>query len=413
MTDKELLPIVRVMRLYKPNTSVESTNPMGLEDASGSAMNAGISRMLTLPESFGEIFVGETFAAYVAVVNNSGTVFENVQLQVRLQTEQAVHDLVDVRGASSPTESAVLQAGNGRVDMIVKHMLSEAATYNMRVTFNYTDPFHPGVPKVVRKFYRFEASKPFGYSCTAVSDGPGPGSFTVYGRLSNSTSRLVNVAEITFEPLPELTSTLSTNLVTRPSTALVNPDGSINPKALYSAPLLAPDESYAFCFAGKMTTELPHGSILGSVLIKWVSRMGESSYFNTAPVAIGKKLYLRNRESGGVQLVTVDCISAPRHVKLDEPFTVQLEVMYLGSAGAPPVDIRMWSDASMEQRPSSLRVVNESHIELSQCRPGERRRVPLTLKSLVQGLVALNSLHTSVNNSVVQHVDTIAQVLSS
>ena len=44
----------------------------------------------------------------------------------------------------------------------------------------------------------------------------------------------------------------------------------------------------------------------------------------------------------------------------------------------------------MEQRPSSLRVVNESHIELSQCRPGERPETVLCVYSFSHNPLAVS-----------------------
>ena len=96
-------PIVRVMRLYKPGLHTS------LND--GGAPKFSLSPFLMLPDSFGDIYSGETFSAYISVVNDHFRIpFENVKLQVRLHTNSAAHDLIDARSepGHDPSKSRAL-----------------------------------------------------------------------------------------------------------------------------------------------------------------------------------------------------------------------------------------------------------------------------------------------------------------
>lgn len=91
-------PTVRVMRLYKPCMHIIPTIPPTI--SSGISKNAcfSIEPFLLLPDSFGDIYTGELFSAYIAVVNgNQDFPFHQATLSVRLQTTNATHDLADCR----------------------------------------------------------------------------------------------------------------------------------------------------------------------------------------------------------------------------------------------------------------------------------------------------------------------------
>jgi hypothetical protein len=73
-----------------PSTHTEFSN---VEKTSS---DFAISPFLMLPDSFGDIYAGELFSAYVAIVNGvSDTAFQDVSLSARLQTSNATHDLFD------------------------------------------------------------------------------------------------------------------------------------------------------------------------------------------------------------------------------------------------------------------------------------------------------------------------------
>eukprot|EP00981_Chlorochromonas_danica_P001859 scaffold386_cov174-Ochromonas_danica.AAC.33 len=105
-------PTVRVMRLYKPGFHLTSTLPYlpGRSDLTrkqhSEAAEFTLSSHLLLPDSFGDIYIGEKFSAYIGVVNGFVNIpFYNVRLTVRLQTATQVVDLADSRTGSNASSS--------------------------------------------------------------------------------------------------------------------------------------------------------------------------------------------------------------------------------------------------------------------------------------------------------------------
>jgi hypothetical protein len=117
---------------------------------------------LLLPDSFGDIYSGEKFSAYIAVVNGYQNVpFYQVSLAIRLQTTSTVIDLLDTRltPGSPPTGYHKTLNFNDASDMIVQHTLTELGIHTLRVSVQYLMSPN-GEAKTLRKFYRFNVLQP-------------------------------------------------------------------------------------------------------------------------------------------------------------------------------------------------------------------------------------------------------------
>ncbi|CAM9312855.1 unnamed protein product, partial [Phaeothamnion confervicola] len=195
-----LQPTLRVMRLFKPRLSTrpgmsssaqaaallcpaEATpgmmRPLGGIGAGGPLVGGSdfaLSGALKLPDSFGNIYQGETFTAYISVLNHlPGRTLGNVEVNVKLQSPNDRVDLLDrrmERGAlSQPLNPAPeLQTGEN-LDMIVEHRLKELGTHTLRVTVGYVDLSSPdgAEPKFLRKFYRFNVLNPINLNMTCIA----------------------------------------------------------------------------------------------------------------------------------------------------------------------------------------------------------------------------------------------------
>jgi hypothetical protein len=165
-------PTVRVMRLYKPPMHTNATMPSisNGKIASDEGCKFGISSYLLLPDSFGEIFVGEKFSAYIGVINGySDFNFQQVTLSVRLQTANFTYDLFDHRAVvGQPSGQSKLLSSNEGFDMVVQHVLSELGTHTLRVTVQYMTALSTEL-KSLRKFYRFNVLQPLQIS-TNISE---------------------------------------------------------------------------------------------------------------------------------------------------------------------------------------------------------------------------------------------------
>lgn len=111
-----------------PSPNASHTLPHELQTMHGAEYT--LSSHLILPDSFGDIYLGEKFSAFVAVVNGYAQIpFYSVSLSVRLQTTTTVIDLHDIRSANgvstgSLTVSPII-ACNESSDVIVSHVLNE------------------------------------------------------------------------------------------------------------------------------------------------------------------------------------------------------------------------------------------------------------------------------------------------
>jgi hypothetical protein len=150
-----------------PHMPKSFANEINVEQGAGP--DSTLSPFLLLPDSFGDIYAGEKFSAYIAVVNGFAQVpFYQVNLAVRLQTSTTVIDLADTRPGtdSSAHPSRVLSAGE-TFDMIVQQTLTELGIHTLRVSVQYLLAPNTEI-KTLRKFYRFNVLQPLVISSSFV-----------------------------------------------------------------------------------------------------------------------------------------------------------------------------------------------------------------------------------------------------
>ncbi|GBM74795.1 Trafficking protein particle complex subunit 13 [Araneus ventricosus] len=168
--EKEHLLALKVMRLTRP--SLYTTQPIAtdskyfactllneeLKQDLGSAeklkyCNSG--NLLMLPQSFGNIYLGETFSCYMSVHNDSPQTVTSVQVQADLQIGLQKIVLTGQRGnycsftQLNPDES---------VDDVIHHEVKEIGTHILACTVNYTTMNNEKLH--FRKFFKFQVSKP-------------------------------------------------------------------------------------------------------------------------------------------------------------------------------------------------------------------------------------------------------------
>ena len=117
-------PTLRVMRLYKPSLYyVASTSPFITPEAQ---FNFPLSNFLMFPDSFGDLFVGETFKAYIAVINTLNAPKEalvNTTLSIKIQTSSSSHELFD--SSKGSMGGAELQEG-ASLSQVISYAISGA-----------------------------------------------------------------------------------------------------------------------------------------------------------------------------------------------------------------------------------------------------------------------------------------------
>ncbi|KAJ1428288.1 hypothetical protein B484DRAFT_69098 [Ochromonadaceae sp. CCMP2298] len=264
-----------------------SNPPAHLDDFS-------LSPFLLLPDSFGDIYAGETFSAYIAVVNGYPQIpFQNVSLAVRFQSATTVIDLADVRADPNVPNSPRTLTSNDTFDMIVKQTLTELGVHTLRVSVQYMlTPY--GEPKPLRKFYRFNVQQPL---VTQSSYREIDGLPMIQCEVTNATKAPIFLDQLTYIPAHKgsLFRAIETGrATTAPTTATTTPPSSLAP--LRDCPdlqdqlkILAPGESYAFSFRFTHYPDLS-GRSPGFPQVRWCTSMSEYSTYrgeNSVKKALG------------------------------------------------------------------------------------------------------------------------------
>jgi hypothetical protein len=196
-------PIVRVMRLYKPvmhmfapMPQLKPTESIYNENNKLSENDFALSNFLLLPDSFGDIYLGEKFSAYISTVNGvSNLPFTAVQLSVKLKTANSSVDLQDVRPINGKASGATSSLKyNDVVDLVVEHVLTVVGTHSLRVMVEYVDPT-VGEQRVLVKNYKFTVLNPILISASAYDFG---NKFVVQCQLTNCTRTLLFLEDVSY-----------------------------------------------------------------------------------------------------------------------------------------------------------------------------------------------------------------------
>ncbi|KAK3152963.1 hypothetical protein QOZ80_2BG0165890 [Eleusine coracana subsp. coracana] len=109
--------------------------------------------LLVLPQSFGAIYLGETFCSYISINNSSSFEARDVVIKAEIQTERQKILLLDT--SKSPVES--IRSG-GRYDFIVEHDVKELGAHTLVCTALYNGG--DGERKYLPQFFKFTVSNP-------------------------------------------------------------------------------------------------------------------------------------------------------------------------------------------------------------------------------------------------------------
>ncbi len=204
LIQQETQPTVRVMRLYKPNLPSIQTMPPLINSNEG--VPFVLSPQYLLPDSFGDLYVGETFSAYVAAAGNELSPFYQVTISVKLQT--ASNETIDLfdrvpglnPGPKGPAGMPPLPGMAGymdvlgvspSLDVVVQHPLAESGSYILRVVVNYLTQRMES--KVFKKLYRFSVLEPLSLVATAM---PSWDRYFIQCTVTNLTKQFIALEEV-------------------------------------------------------------------------------------------------------------------------------------------------------------------------------------------------------------------------
>ncbi|NXK11934.1 TPC13 protein, partial [Herpetotheres cachinnans] len=111
-----------------------------------------LGEMLTLPQNFGNIFLGETFSSYISVHNDSNQVVKDILVKADLQTSSQRLNL-------SASSAAVAELKpDCCIDDVIHHEVKEIGTHILVCAVSYTT--QTGEKMYFRKFFKFQVLKP-------------------------------------------------------------------------------------------------------------------------------------------------------------------------------------------------------------------------------------------------------------
>ncbi|KAE8738212.1 hypothetical protein FOCC_FOCC016318 [Frankliniella occidentalis] len=163
----EHLLALKVMRLTRPTLSCPVIVTSDSKDLPGNLLNSDLKndvtsvsgvetltagQFLQLPQSFGTIYLGETFSSYICVHNDSKEIAKDVTVKIDLQTNS---QRIALSGHSvDPSELKPDES----IDHVIHHEVKEVGTHILVCEITYTTPDQKSMS--YRKFYRFQVLKP-------------------------------------------------------------------------------------------------------------------------------------------------------------------------------------------------------------------------------------------------------------
>lgn len=341
-------PTLKVMRLYKPKLYTQGATggsmlPTTLSEGTATRHEFALSSMLILPDSFGEIFLGNTFSSYISVINPYTCELRDVGLSANIQCANDRVELHDNRYARTgklppPNPVAVLPAGSS-LDMVVDYPLNQVGNHVLRVGVSYVDPV-TGESKSLRKFYRFAVQNPLviTFKQNSVPSQLQKGESTVEAQIRNVSKLPLFVDSIKFLPLAPF---MAEEMVVEPvvKSKDVAQQSIQDLLALTCGPqtLVNPQEEVQRVFrvaydpASDPSLLTTQGSQnLGRLHVGWKTSTGEAGSVQSQPV-MRKVPGGTGGHAGGAGLVghsdvTVAVEELPKEVVVGQPFMAAMSV---------------------------------------------------------------------------------------
>lgn len=142
--------------------------------------------LLGLPQTFGDILMGETFSCYISIHNHSDDKLKDVSIKAEIQTSHAQKIVIaDTEG--DPIREFV---PNARNDYIVKYEVEEA--HILVCICQYTID---NVRKFFRKYFRFSVGEPFHIETKTV---PTMNGLTNIVAISNISPKVLSLESVEF-----------------------------------------------------------------------------------------------------------------------------------------------------------------------------------------------------------------------
>jgi len=212
---------LKVMRLTKPtlgqsqiiqSSGIDLEKDLFLKSQSSDVNSAPRLKnlapgcLMVLPQSFGNIYLGEIFSSYVCVHNDSTETCSSVVLRADLQTASQRINLVPGSSSDTANHNRESLSPGSTIDQVISHEVKELGTHILVCEVTYCNA--AGDKLNFRKFFKFQVMKPLDVKTkfyNAESD-------EVYleAQVQNITQATITMDRVTLEPSSSFTVTAVT-----------------------------------------------------------------------------------------------------------------------------------------------------------------------------------------------------------
>ncbi|XP_030851983.1 trafficking protein particle complex subunit 13 isoform X2 [Strongylocentrotus purpuratus] len=327
--EKEQLLSIKVMRLTKPsfvsnipilcesrdlpgNVSSEC-KPADFYSSRGAVSGLPgftMGEILTLPQNFGSIYLGETFSCFVSVHNDSLQNSQDIHVKTDLQTSS---QRLTLSGGSTPPSPNL--APGACIDQVIHHEVKELGTHILVCAVSYTSP--SGETLSFRKFYKFQVLKPLDVK-TKFYNAEDHVSDEVYleAQIQNITQSPMCMEKVALEPTADyMVEELNSTQTEATSKKLIFGDFTyLNPMDT---------RQYLYCLKAKTQAGADRPSLIkgvssiGKLDIVWKTTLGEKGRLQTSQL---------QRMAPGYGDLKLSIAQIPDSVPLEKPFQLTCRV---------------------------------------------------------------------------------------
>ncbi|XP_052686089.1 trafficking protein particle complex subunit 13-like [Crassostrea angulata] len=383
--EKEHLLALKVMRLTKPSLMPYHPLISDTRDLQGELLHGiqesdiaqpsgvpyfGLGDLLTLPQNFGNIFLGETFSSYISVHNDSTQQCRDITLKIDLQTTS---QRLMLSGADVPATDEL--GPDQSIDDVIHHEVKELGTHILVCAVSYTTNNYEKM--AFRKFFKFQVLKPLDVKTkfyNAESD-------EVYleAQIQNITPGPIYMDHVSLEPSSQYLCTPLNNAEGKDQKEMVF--GKVN----YLNPMDI--RQYLYCLVPKpevikQNKVMKGVTDIGKIDIVWKTNLGERGRLQTSQL---------QRVAPGYGDIKVTLEETPDSVVLESSFNF---ICRITNCCERTMDLTL---TLQNNQPSGLLWTGISGRQLGKLAPKENLDLRLTLIATIPGLQTISGLRITDN----------------
>ncbi|KAL9950219.1 hypothetical protein ACROYT_G042691 [Oculina patagonica] len=402
LREREHLLTLKVMRLTRPSlyTSVPVTNePQDLpentfEDAHLADITSvkGLSKfalgeLFVLPQTFGNIFLGEVFSSYVSVHNDSNQPVKDIVIKTDLQTSSQRLTLSGT--ANMPVAKLDPEES---FDQVIQHEVKELGTHILVCAVNYATI--TGEKMYFRKFFKFQVLKPLDVKTkfyNAMDD-----EVFLEAQVQNITSSPMVMESVKLEP----SSTYSVTDLNVIPVDKTNGEETNTESVFGQGSYMNPNDTRQYLYRLTPVTPIDRNikvaNVVGKLDIVWRTAFGERGRLQTSQL---------QRVAPPVLDIKMSVVEIPDAVLVEKRFPLKLK---LRNTCERKMDLKLFMTKSKD---GGLMWCGTSGKSLGPLLPGNSVELQLNLLPLAAGMQSVGGLQiVDCLSSRTYELDNLSQV---